>query len=124
MVLLYYWYYCLRLKAPSNAASREGRPAVSAPQCGSTRRLDLTFQARQPLYRTGGERNPSCLLFQATGMKTNSCVFTFCLDTEAGSGSLCSNPGFPAHQLCHLRVHVLFGTPLMGGPRLVPCQGL
>lgn len=40
-------------------------------------------------------------------MKTNPRAFTFCLDTEAGSGCLGSNPGSPASESCHLGTGVL-----------------
>lgn len=93
------WYYHLhpRAAAPSNTVSCEGKTLVRTAPRGSTRRLEIFFQVRWALYRTAEKRNPSCLLLQATGRKTNPCVFTFCLDTEAGSGSLSSNPGFPAN---------------------------
>ena len=62
--------------------------------CGSTRRLEIFFQVRWALYRTAEERDSSCLLLEATSMKTNPWVFTFYLDIGASSGYLGSNPGF------------------------------
>ena len=40
------------------------------------------------------QRDSSCLLLEATSMKTNPWVFTFYLDIGASSGYLGSNPGF------------------------------
>ena len=62
--------------------------------CGSTRRLEIFFQVRWALYRTAEKRDSSCLLLEATSMKTNPWVFTFYLDIGASSGYLGSNPGF------------------------------
>ena len=62
--------------------------------CGFNRRLEIVFQVRWALCRTAEKRDSSCLLLEATSMKTNPCVFTFYLDIGASSGYLGSNPGF------------------------------
>lgn len=51
--------------------------------------------------------------------ENKSCVFTFCLNIEASSGYLGSNPGFPANQLCHLGMGILSGGQLAWGLRLL-----
>lgn len=72
------------------------------------RRVGMVFGSDGHLYRTSEKRNPSCLLVQATSMKTNPCVFTFCLDTGACSGYLSSNPVFlPASCVTWACIHSL-----------------
>ena len=90
--LWYYWLHPMAVAASNPDLVKTGLWSVL--WCGSTWRLEIFFQVRWALYRTVEKRNPSCLLSYVTRMKTNPCVFTFCLDLGASSGFFGSNPGF------------------------------
>lgn len=78
----------------ASSCSSEACIWVRMSWCGSKKTLGWLLQVKWELYRNSEERIPSCLLLQATSMKTNPGLLTFCVGREAGSGSLSAGPAF------------------------------